>query len=221
VPDPGAYYYLPNARFPEQRAEMARLESQGVCLFCTDEPGLGGPIVHRTSHWHIRRNKFPYGGTRIHLLLIPDSHVEDMAELSVAQEGDFWTAVRWARSRFDLTFYGLGPGAAILPTRAARSDTSTSICLSGTSTIPTVPDFTLGARLILTLKASGGLGCRTWPAQIPAGANEVLGRCCIKRSHDHRTGRSLVDVYSTAAGWAIMPALRAPGVRSAGEFTVS
>jgi diadenosine tetraphosphate (Ap4A) HIT family hydrolase len=108
VPDRGAYYYLPNARFPEQQAEMARLESEGVCLFCTDEPGLGGPILHRTSHWHIRRNRFPYAGTRIHLLLIPNSHVEDMAKLSVAQEGDFWTALRWARSTFDMKFYGLG-----------------------------------------------------------------------------------------------------------------
>jgi integrase len=44
-------------------------------------------------------------------------------------------------------------------------------------------------------------------------------RCCIKRSHDHRTGRSLVDVCLTAAGWTIMPALRAPGARLAGEFT--
>jgi ATP adenylyltransferase len=108
VPDRGVYYYLPNARFSEQRSEMARLESQGVCLFCTDEPSLGGPILHRTSHWLIRRNKFPYSGTRVHLLLIPDSHIEDMAELSVAQESDFWSAVRWARSTFDMTFYGMG-----------------------------------------------------------------------------------------------------------------
>jgi ATP adenylyltransferase len=76
-------YYFGNFRVDEQLAEMRRLEDEGICLFC------------------------PYRETRLHLLLVPDEHVTDMADLSEDAQRDFWTALRWVKFRYRLAHYGL------------------------------------------------------------------------------------------------------------------
>jgi diadenosine tetraphosphate (Ap4A) HIT family hydrolase len=102
-------YYLDNHRTEEQLADMRRLEAAGVCIFCPDsgnEP-TERLIIHRTAHWTVRRNLFPYRGTRVHLLLVPDEHVTDLADLSPAAQADFWAALAWTRDEHRLTHYGL------------------------------------------------------------------------------------------------------------------
>ena len=103
-------YYLGNARSEEQRAYMRELEADGVCLFCPERMAADPEqeILHRTGHWTVTPNKFPYAGTTLHLMLVPDEHVTDLLDLSGAAQQDFWTALRWVRDRYDLTYYGLG-----------------------------------------------------------------------------------------------------------------
>jgi diadenosine tetraphosphate (Ap4A) HIT family hydrolase len=103
-------YYLGNARSEEQRAYMRKLEADGVCLFCPERMAADPEqeILHRTAHWTVTPNKFPYAGTTLHLMLVPDEHVTDLLDLSGAAQQDFWTALRWVRDRYDLTYYGLG-----------------------------------------------------------------------------------------------------------------
>jgi ATP adenylyltransferase len=101
-------YYLGNARLPEQLAEMRRLEAAGVCIFCPEH--LAAPdqrVLHRTPQWTVTPNDFPYQRTRLHLLLIPDEHVTDLADLSPAARLDFWAVLDWVKDHFGLTFYSL------------------------------------------------------------------------------------------------------------------
>jgi dihydrofolate reductase/diadenosine tetraphosphate (Ap4A) HIT family hydrolase len=100
-----SYYYLGNSRGEAQSDDMRRLEAEGRCLFCPGQEALA--VVHKTPQWTIVPNRFPYRGTRLHLLLIPDEHVTDMADLSPAAQADFWTALSWVRDQYSLTFYGL------------------------------------------------------------------------------------------------------------------
>jgi diadenosine tetraphosphate (Ap4A) HIT family hydrolase len=76
-----------------------------TCLFCGEAEW---PYLHRTDHWIIAENQFPYDGTSYHLLLVPIEHVADVLDLSKTSQGDFWNALRWARDHFNLSAYNLG-----------------------------------------------------------------------------------------------------------------
>lgn len=100
-------YYFGNFRTQRQLADMRRLEAAGVCIFCPEHLGVGPDlrIIHRSAHWTVVPNEFPYSGTRLHLLLVPAEHVTDIADLSPDAQRDFWTALRWARDHYALAYY--------------------------------------------------------------------------------------------------------------------
>jgi ATP adenylyltransferase len=103
-------YHLGNSRGDEQSAYMRQLEADGICLFCP--PYLAADpaqeILHRTAHWTVTPNRYPYAGTRLHLMLVPDEHVTDLLDLSEPARQDFWAVLGWVRDRYGLAYYGLG-----------------------------------------------------------------------------------------------------------------
>jgi ATP adenylyltransferase len=103
-------YHLPNHRTEQQRDEMIRLEAAGICILCPEHLARDRdqPILHRTPQWTVTPNKFPYAGTALHLLLVPDEHVPDLLDLSAPAQADFWAALGWVREHHGLTYYGLG-----------------------------------------------------------------------------------------------------------------
>jgi ATP adenylyltransferase len=102
-----ALYYFGNFRVDEQLAEMRRLEGEGVCLFCPEQLSTAPEVLHRTALWTIVPNRYPYRETRLHLLLVPDEHVTDMADLAEDSQRDFWSALRWVKLHYGLEHYGL------------------------------------------------------------------------------------------------------------------
>jgi diadenosine tetraphosphate (Ap4A) HIT family hydrolase len=100
-------YYFGNFRVDEQLAEMRRLEREGICLFCPDRLSTASQVLHRTAQWTVVPNRYPYRETRLHLLLVPDEHVTDMADLSEGAQHDFWAALRWVKLHYGLAHYGL------------------------------------------------------------------------------------------------------------------
>jgi ATP adenylyltransferase len=104
------YYCFENVRTAEQLADMRQLEAQGLCLFCPD--GLARharqQIVFQSRHWAVTPNEFPYRGTVLHLLLVPDQHATDMLDLDEPVRQDFWSALSWVRAQHGLSYYGLG-----------------------------------------------------------------------------------------------------------------
>ena len=103
-------YCFENVRTAEQRAEMARLDAAGICLFCPEylasQPRQ--QILLTTRHWTVTPNAFPYAGTQLHLLLIPDQHAGDLLQLSDEVRADFWEALGAVAEANDLRYYGLG-----------------------------------------------------------------------------------------------------------------
>ena len=103
-------YCTDNYRTEEQLAEMRRLEAAGICLFCPDSlrEHARQRVLFETDHWAVTPNAYPYAGTRLHLLVVPRQHVNDMLDLGDLALADFWGAMREIRSRFSLDHYGLG-----------------------------------------------------------------------------------------------------------------
>jgi diadenosine tetraphosphate (Ap4A) HIT family hydrolase len=103
-------YHLGNSRGDEQTGYMRELEAAGICVFCPEhlEADPDQVVTHRTAHWTITPNKFPYASTTLHLMLVPHEHVADLLDLTEAAQRDFWTALGWIRKTYGLTYYGLG-----------------------------------------------------------------------------------------------------------------
>jgi ATP adenylyltransferase len=100
-------YYTPNYRTQTQLAQMNELEAAGICLFCPEHLAKFRPLLHRTEHWSVVGNEYPYRSTSLHLLLLPDEHVVDIVDLTPASQVDFWAALRWVRDVHGLEYYGL------------------------------------------------------------------------------------------------------------------
>jgi ATP adenylyltransferase len=103
-------YCIENYRTADQLAEMRRLEANGICLFCPDalRSHAHQRIILETPHWSVTPNEFPYKGTALHLLVVPNEHVSDLLDLTPAARNDFWDALTAIRERFALKHYGLG-----------------------------------------------------------------------------------------------------------------
>jgi ATP adenylyltransferase len=103
-------YCTDNYRTAEQLAEMRRLEAAGICLFCPRSlrEHARQRVIIETAHWSVTPNEFPYAGTRLHLLVVPRQHVNDLLDLDEEALSDFWATLRLIREQFDLGHYGLG-----------------------------------------------------------------------------------------------------------------
>jgi ATP adenylyltransferase len=105
----GSLYYLGNARTAEQVEDMRRLEAEGICIFCPEHLAADPSqrVTHRTAHWTVTPNEYPYRGTRLHLLLVPDEHVTDIVDLTPEAQADLWVALSWVRDHYGLSYYGM------------------------------------------------------------------------------------------------------------------
>ena len=98
-----ALYHLPAARSEEQRATMAALEADGVCIFCPEHVGdhQRAPVEHRGEHWYVKRNDFPYEGTVAHFLIVPWKHVTSFDELPDEAGAELWALKRQLKARLE------------------------------------------------------------------------------------------------------------------------
>jgi ATP adenylyltransferase len=64
-------------------------------------------VLRETPHWIVTPNRFPYGGTKTHLLLVPTAHVTDLLDLPAEAQADYWSVLGWVRDHLNLEYYGL------------------------------------------------------------------------------------------------------------------
>lgn len=100
-------YNLGNSRGEEQSRRMQNLESQGICIFCQKSLSKD-KIVYRNHAWTAIYNDFPYRGTKLHLIIVPDSHVDDMSKLTAYEQSGLWKVIDECKEIFDITYYGIG-----------------------------------------------------------------------------------------------------------------
>ena len=89
-------YNLAAARGEEQRAYMARLEAQGICVFCPEHVAeyQREPVEYEGEHWYVTRNGFPYQGTTDHYLIVARRHVVGFEELPDEAGAELWAIRR-------------------------------------------------------------------------------------------------------------------------------
>lgn len=96
--------WLANARNYEQYCQMYTDFANGKCAFCDD---MARGSLHKIGIWHLKKNDFPYKYSRHHLLMVPDTHVADPAQLTREDWADMHDLMAWAVREFEIPGGGL------------------------------------------------------------------------------------------------------------------
>jgi diadenosine tetraphosphate (Ap4A) HIT family hydrolase len=94
-------YYLDAARSGDQRAYMASLEDDRICIFCEEHVAeyQKHPVQTRGEFWYITRNSYPYAGAVEHYLIVPRRHVTAFDDLPDAAGAELWALQRELKER--------------------------------------------------------------------------------------------------------------------------
>lgn len=97
-----------NASSEKQAQDMRDLEKAGVCLFCPEGLNLKGKrVFHRGEHWYVTPNDFPYKGTTVHVMVVPNRHITSFADLTQEELLEFPAMLAWVNEKFDIRGAGL------------------------------------------------------------------------------------------------------------------
>lgn len=86
-----------------------QIEKEGLCPFCLEnfERYQVGPIIKDNANWTLVKSKWPYENSKVHLLLILKTHIEDIQKLDSDTWGDLLDLVKWAIGKYKI------PGGAL------------------------------------------------------------------------------------------------------------
>ncbi|MFH1178216.1 MAG: HIT domain-containing protein [bacterium] len=99
--DTGNAKVVPRGDYTQTLEEIA---AGGFCPFCEEHffKHHRKPLLHRSTHWFVTENSWPYEGTRFHFLLITREHVEGIEKMSVAILLDLQNVYRQLVDEFSL-----------------------------------------------------------------------------------------------------------------------
>jgi len=89
---------------------MQDLESRGICAFCPENVSVEttSPVELETKYWLVKKNDFPYKGSKQHLLIISKKHVDSLGKLSDSARHEFMDIVSQLENEKNLVSYAVG-----------------------------------------------------------------------------------------------------------------
>ncbi len=115
--DPGLnpdsnFVNLENARFEEQKNIMKKIQKEGFCPFCLKNARKSKlmPIIKKGKYWHIRQNSWPYENTKVHLLIIYNSHAEKISDICPEAAKELFELAKWSEIKYDIAGGGMAIG---------------------------------------------------------------------------------------------------------------
>jgi diadenosine tetraphosphate (Ap4A) HIT family hydrolase len=100
---------LDNARDPEQAERMRLLQKNGGCFFC-DKNYLdigASAALHENKDWYVKKNDYPYEGTRHHYLIVPKKHISRITDISPKTWLGLSKMVGWLETNFKIRGYSV------------------------------------------------------------------------------------------------------------------
>ncbi|TRZ54060.1 MAG: HIT domain-containing protein [Dehalococcoidia bacterium] len=107
---PESFVNLENARVEEQREVMKMIQEQGFCPFCPENISKSQlePVIKQGQYWHIRENHWPYKNTRVHLIVIHNTHIEKLSEISPEAAKELFELAKWTEDKYQISGGGIG-----------------------------------------------------------------------------------------------------------------
>lgn len=101
---------LGNTREEAQYRIMEELSHTGECFLCKSTvlriarkyPRVASTPLHEWSNWFVKHNDFPYEGTKLHLLVIPERHVTQIEDLTPQEFLEVQQIVGWVNTTFNV-----------------------------------------------------------------------------------------------------------------------
>ncbi len=107
-----SFVNMDSVRTDEQRQTMEEILRGGFCPFCPenlDKSKLEPAIKDiELDYWSIRKNRWPYENTRIHLLIIHNEHIEKISKIKPQAWTELQKIIGWAEKRYELESGALG-----------------------------------------------------------------------------------------------------------------
>ncbi len=99
-----SYVYLPNARFPDQRAQMEKIEEEGVCPFCAENLARFHDVetLKTGKYWLVTYNQYPRENTKLHLLIIYIPHAENLSQIDPEAGPELIEFLAWIEKEFNI-----------------------------------------------------------------------------------------------------------------------
>ena len=100
---------LKNARVEEQLEVMKMIQEKGFCPFCPEHVSKSQlrPVIKQGKYWHIRKNRWPYKNTRVHLIVIYNTHVEKLSEINPEASQELFELAKWVEKEYKIAGGGL------------------------------------------------------------------------------------------------------------------
>ncbi len=107
---PESFVNLDNARVEEQYKIMEIIQEEGFCPFCPENISKSQlkPVIKQGKYWHIRENQWPYENTRTHLIIIHNTHVEKLSEISPEAAKEFFELAKWVEDKYQILGGAIG-----------------------------------------------------------------------------------------------------------------
>lgn len=101
---------LENARNEKQLSVMKKIEEEGFCPFCPENLDKSElePVIKKGNYWSLRKNRWPYENTRVHLLIIHNEHAEKISEIKSEAWAELKKLIGWAEKKYELKGGALG-----------------------------------------------------------------------------------------------------------------
>lgn len=93
-----------NARDPEQLRRMRAVAETGECYFCTGytKNELASPI-YVGLNWFVKRNDFPYPGSKHHYLIVIKDHITKITDLKTDEWLELQEIIKWLENQLSIT----------------------------------------------------------------------------------------------------------------------
>ena len=104
------YQELSNARGEKQIEIMKELETTGECFLCPDTisriskkyEGVATPIIYEDGDIFVKKNDFPYEGTKLHLLVVPKRHLTRIEEFTQEEFAKLKEVFAWINATYEV-----------------------------------------------------------------------------------------------------------------------
>ena len=105
-----SFVNLQNARSEKQLEVMKKIQEQKFCPFCPEHYEKSGlmPVVKQGKFWHIRQNRWPYENTRVHLIVIHNTHAERISDLTPEAAQELFELAQWFETEYKVLGGGIG-----------------------------------------------------------------------------------------------------------------
>lgn len=99
-----SFVNLENARHEDQLKLMEQIQKGAYCPFCPEHQAKAElmPVLKGGNYWSVRKNRWPYVNTRVHLIFISNAHMERMEDIPPKAWQELLALAKWAEKKYHI-----------------------------------------------------------------------------------------------------------------------